>query len=281
MNTNDHITVVYLSALAYDINDLISFLNSYEKFEAGMDHELLIVLNGTTLVSEETIKKFKQEINNRNIKNCRIITSPSGQDIHIYSQLAETLSSGYLLFLNSFSVLKANNWLRFFTDNYTADTGVIGATGSNASFIRAHRRRFKIAKGFAEKFRQLKYIIKLNTLYRNKFGKFPNPHIRTTGFFISRKLFLSLELRHPKIKREAWYFENGSNGMTRQLLKRGLKCKVVGRNGKAYNVEDWKDSNTFWNGEQENNLIADNHVKRYEEATEHMKNYYKIDAWGK
>jgi hypothetical protein len=38
----------------------------------------------------------------------------------------------------------------------------------------------------------------------------------------------------------------------------GFQVLVAGNDGKCYKLEDWLRSRTFWLGEQENLLVADN-----------------------
>jgi hypothetical protein len=57
--------------------------------------------------------------------------------------------------------------------------------------------------------------------YRN-FPRFPNPHIRTTGFHVDRETFLSLEYGFQFSKKRALLLESGSQSILRQLLKKGV-----------------------------------------------------------
>ena len=55
---------------------------------------------------------------------------------------------------------------------------------------------------------------------------------------------------------------------------------VVDKNGRVYEVERWKESNTFWISDQANLLITDNQTRKYMEADGNEKNFYKFMAWG-
>src|SRR6185312_166977 len=90
-----------------------------------------------------------------------------------------------------------------------------------------------------------------------EYGRFPNPHIRTNAFMIERKQFLSLKFPAFVSKQDVYRFESGRRSLTRQILARGQKPVVVGRNGMMYEISEWRSSSTFWTGEQDNLIIAD------------------------
>ena len=66
---------------------------------------------------------------------------------------------------------------------------------------------------------------------------------------------------------DAYRFECGKDGLTRQILRQGLDVLIVGRDGNAYRVEDWCRSNILFQGEQENLLVADNQTNSIRPAT--------------
>ena len=68
--------------------------------------------------------------------------------------------------------------------------------------------------------------------------------------------------------------------MTRQIMYMGLKPLVVGRDGRAYEKEEWFESGTFRSHGQHNLLVADNHTRRYSEADEHDKRIIEQVTWG-
>jgi hypothetical protein len=68
-------------------------------------------------------------------------------------------------------------------------------------------------------FKTLKGVSRIK--YR-KFPRFPNPHIRTTGFHVDRETFLNLEYGFQFSKKRALLLESGSQSMLRQMLKKGV-----------------------------------------------------------
>ncbi len=96
-----------------------------------------------------------------------------------------------------------------------------------------------------------------------QFPRFPNPHIRTTGFLIKTKLLVSLNFSIPDSKEACAIFESGMDGLTNKLINLNYDVRVVGADGVSYNIKDWQQSNTFREQEEENVLISDNHVRNW------------------
>jgi hypothetical protein len=113
-----------------------------------------------------------------------------------------------------------------------------------------------------------------------RFPKFPNPHIRTNAFMLSRNLFLDLCPREMVAKSDTFEFESGMFGLTRRLLQRGLRAKIVGDDGIGYEIEDWPKSNTFRLGGQSNLLVADNQTRTFDIMTEHEREANVEMTWG-
>ncbi len=285
MNMADNkVGVVYLSWLPYGTSHLNAFIESYRLFNAGYAHDLIILFNGTSLVTTQIEEDFISVLKRHSIRFSSL-RFESGQDVWIYKQAARQLNYDYLLFLNTYSVLQANNWLKLYVDHYTEGVGLIGATASWSSYKTAISREvfrnLKQPVGFKVKFQKLKYLIKLHLLYGSKFSGFPNPHIRTTGFFIRTELFNALELGPVKDKHQAYFFENGINSMTRQIKLKGFQCYVMDKFGGMWEEYEWYKSATFWISDQENLLISDNQTRKYQEASDTVKHQLTYDAWGK
>ena len=60
----------------------------------------------------------------------------------------------------------------------------------------------------------------------------------------------------------------------------GRLVLVVGRDGKAYDMQDWHRSNTFWRRNQENLLVGDNQTSSYERMNDEERAMYSAIAWG-
>lgn len=89
---------------------------------------------------------------------------------------------------------------------------------------------FKILKGIS------------HVRYRN-FPKFPNPHIRTTGFQVDRETFFSLEYGFQFSKMRALSLESGSQSILKQLLNRGVNIFYLSFEStptKVLNLDDFE-----------------------------------------
>jgi hypothetical protein len=96
------------------------------------------------------------------------------------------------------------------------------------------------------------------------FAAFPNAHIRTNGFILSRQVIDRLHWPPTTTKLDAYIVESGRRGITSQVIRMGLEAVVVGRNGRGYFCPEWPGSGTFWQGNQDNLLIGDNQTRDYE-----------------
>jgi hypothetical protein len=111
------------------------------------------------------------------------------------------------------------------------------------------------------------------------FPAFPNPHVRSNGFMITRKHFIAMRPARIRWKFQAWLFESGRNSITRRIMRRGLRVAVVGCNGTAYDINEWPISRTFWQNDQENLLIHDNRTLAYFRANLAMRARLSWAAW--
>jgi hypothetical protein len=113
------------------------------------------------------------------------------------------------------------------------------------------------------------------------YDPFPNPHLRTNAFMMRRETMLGLRRWEMREKSDAHRFESGKDGMTKQLLRAGLKVLVVGRDGRAYEHEEWPRSGTFAQGEQTNLLVSDNLTRTYDVADALTRALMSRGSWGR
>jgi hypothetical protein len=114
-----------------------------------------------------------------------------------------------------------------------------------------------------------------------RFGTFPAPHLRTNGFMVERQLLRSLRMDRIARKMGAYSLESGRNSITRQIQRRGLRALVVARDGELYEPERWPESHTFWQGDQEGLLIADNQTRFYANGPLERRRLLSAFAWGR
>jgi hypothetical protein len=139
-------------------------------------------------------------------------------------------------------------------------------------YLAVNGGRFLIKDSLAERALRSKFF--------HSFDPFPTPHVRTNAFMIRRAQML--DLRRPPIveKLDAYMFESGKEGMTSQILRAGLEALVVGRDGRAYEPEEWHLSDTLWQGEQEHLLVSDNQTSDYANGSPQRRIFLSRVAWG-
>lgn len=184
-----------------------------------------------------------------------------GFDLASYILLARAQQASDFCFLNSTSTILADEWLsKLHAPLMSPATGIAGATGSHESTL--------TSAPWPLRFR-----------YRRHFDAFPNPHIRTNAFMISRSLMLDLDWA-ARSRTQALRLESGRDSITRQVLARGLQAVVVGRDGASYSPEQWPRSRTFRSGGQANLLIADNRTRQFSDADSDARRHLARHAWG-
>ena len=99
-----------------------------------------------------------------------------------------------------------------------------------------------------------------------KIAKFPNPHLRTNGFMISRNFFLEFQSMGNS-KMDCMMFESGPDGLSSRVRNKGMEIILVGANGIGYPVADWVKSGTFRLDDHRNLMASDNQVAAFEKLT--------------
>jgi hypothetical protein len=236
------------------------FVSSYRQHPTGVQHRLVVVLNGFHDRTDARLAQVKRAL--QGIEHEPLHTPRPLVDLGAYRWAAERVDARQVCFVNSYSRPVADGWLRLLAAPHVrAEVGLTGIGGSYESAYTAapvwlRRRR------------------------RRDFLPFPNPHLRTNGFMVSRELLLSLEWPTPDTKPAAWAIESGKRSMSRQVWERGLDVLVVGRDGGAYARDRWRDSATFRSFDQSNLLIADNRTAQYQDAQPRLRRRLEEMAWG-
>jgi len=309
------IAVVHLVWGPLGVAPVREFLASYRRHAAGVEHELIVLLNGVD--DEDLRSQLLAEL--ERIEH-RLLTLPKPvQDLTAYAQAARQLEHERLCFVNSHSVILAAEWLAKLSDGLDQPhAGLVAATGSWASLSswvrytlllpgpysgvlpdrRAAKQQF-IAIGAEregadrpsdgersspprgpsplDRLRELPSIPE--QLIR--FGAFPAQHLRTNAFMAERAVFTSLRMGRIARKMDAYSLESGRNSITRQVQRRGLRALVVDRDGGLYDPERWPESRTFWQGDQEGLLIADNQTCFYSNGPPERRRLLSAFAWGR
>lgn len=270
--------VVYLAWAPLGPEPVRSFLRSYRAHAAGIAHELVIVLNGAPADSAKANSQAGGALTQRQlttelaeIEHRLIVLDRPTLDLAAYGLAARELSHPRLCFLNSYSVILADGWLAIFAQALDdPNTGLAGASASWESQSRWIRGRT----------RHWPYQLLRLRAARRDYPRFPNPHIRSTAFMIDRANLLPMDLDRARDKRDTYLLESGRRSITRQILERGLRAVVVGRDGRVYGVKGWALSRTYRSGEQENLLVADRRTQDWAVASPRLRRRLSRDAWG-
>jgi hypothetical protein len=247
------VSVVHLVWAPLGLPALERFIASYRAQPAGLPHRLVVIFKG--FEKPEEAAGHAQLLNG--LEYDSMFYSQPTFDLPAYAAAAMKFDASHFCFVNSESVVLAPFWLRTLRDAFAdPGVGVVSATGSYErphSFIPARRRRWP---------------------------RFPNPHLRTNAFMLSRELMLSAHWPEIATKSRAWELESGNNGLTRHAWSRGLEARVVGRDGTAYRPHEWPSSATFRSGGQANLLVADNRTREWDEAGAAQRAKLSRLAWG-
>jgi hypothetical protein len=283
-------SVVYLAYTPYGLHHLEEFIHSYKRYDSGINHKLIILFNGHKNDSE--LFSFLDFLNASQV-NFEVKKTSERLDITSYFDVAKYMDTEFVLFFNTYSIIQDNQWLRKYAIQFNDNAiGVVGATGCygdfghyedyNKSISRVKKANFALA--------DLKKIL----YFCYNFYPKVKPHIRTNAFMIRREVFLSLKCNvmrpfflafiHARLKNSklgSLCFEHGNNSMTAQILAKGLKPILVGRDGRAYEIENWENANTFWINEQDNLLVSDNQTRKFTDAEINARRQMTFNAWGR
>lgn len=243
----ESVTVVHLVRNGNPEHFFQRFMSSYLHHPAGMAHLLMFVLKG---YDDHEVEELSQKIS-RLVPSASVIPiDDRGFDITAYRVAAGVAQTEFIAFLNSHAVIEADRWLEKLMRPFLEipSTGITGATGNWESL--------------------------------DDTTPFPNVHIRTNGFAIRRSDFLSLGAMPLDSKLACNRFEAGIDGLTRQLLDRGMEPYVVDKHGTILAKDDWPHSHTFRSGDQELLLISDNRTRQYQRGSERHRMKIAKRSWG-
>jgi hypothetical protein len=269
------VAVVYLARERSGLESLRRFLRSYERHPGGQEHDLAVVFKGFSREAE--LVEWRAALSRFSHREIHI--SDFGFDVRAYSRAARRLPHRYLCFLNSFSEPLVRDWLRIL-HRWAVEpgVGVVGCTGSWESMLSNAERQLASAASLPLLAR---LSLRLRTLLnRRAHAPFPNPHLRSNAFLISRELMDRIWPRFVVTKRGAYLWENGRNGFTRRIQELNLRVLVAGKNGQAYSPDEWPRSGTFRQHNQGNLLVADNQTRGYDEADAGERRRLSMHAWG-
>jgi len=291
--------VVHLVRHANGLQPVDAFLSSYERHDAGCDHDLVLLCKG--FPDREALAPVRRRA--RDHAAHEIVVPDDGLDLTAYFAAARELPHDRLCFVNSYSEILAPGWLRMLWAGLDEErAGAAAATGSWASrrsfalsLVRlpngyrgtlGDRRRMNPALrsastapkvGLARRLVLAAFVLPGEI---SAYPGFPAPHLRTNAFAIGRELMLSLRVGTIDTKDATYRLEAGRRSVTAQLRERGLTSLVVDRDGVARAPADWPDAEVFWQGEQSRLLVADNQTRQYEAGAPAVREALARYAWG-
>lgn len=270
------IGLVHLVRKVNGLPPFCAFLSSYRRYHAGEPHELIFLFKG---FNSRTLAPYINEIGDLPYKSVYVpdigydsqpkSTGASalfggaswnwGFDLRPYFTAVKKFDYEFFAFFNSNSRFLAENFLSLMYQNCIKQgVGAVGATGSWESMYTSVLNNLHFGPYSKRVFRSWRAL-----LLKNNFHPFPNYHLRTNAFMVSRELLLKVKVPVIVTKMDAWRFESGVAGLSGQLLSMGKKLLVVGRDGRAYEKEQWDASRTYRSEEQQNLLVADNQTNHY------------------
>jgi hypothetical protein len=269
------VAVVYLARERSGLESLQRFLRSYERFPGGLEHDLVVVFKGFS--RDAGLAEWRTALSRFPQRELRM--SDFGFDIRAYSLATLRLPHRYLCFLNSFSEPLTADWLRILHRWLVEPgVGVVGCTASWESMFSNVEGQLASAATLPP-FRRFLLRIKI-PVNRRAYPPFPNPHLRSNAFLISRELMNRAWPSFVLGKGKAYYWESGRKGFTRRVQALGLRVLVAGKDGRAYGPDEWFLSGTFRQDNQGNLLVADNQTRGYDEADAATRRQLSVMAWG-
>lgn len=274
------------------------FLASYEAHPAGCEHDLVLLFKGFPAPADAA-PYLERAADSAPLA---LHVDDEGLDLSAYLIAAARLDHRLIGFVNSFSEILAGDWLERLAAPVAAGAGAAGATGSWGGGLSYKLYQAGVPGGYADVFDDRRAVrIAMheiggapqrgdvlhavgNFVYLLRdlrlLSLFPAVHLRTNAFVIERERFLSLRVRRLGDKRGVYRLESGRGNMTAQLTALGRPPVMVDRHGVARRGPEWPEADVFWQGRQEDLLVADNQTRQYADGPAHHRVVLSRFAWG-
>ena len=247
---------------------LDNFIKNYKKFKSGYNHKLIICFKN---LDYDQIQNYKYKL--KDIK-CSFFIDPETSNDFEWGSLKRVCEKygNYIFFLNDHSYPVVHNWLNIVVQKIKKKS-IVGCSSSFSSHFSNSFKRHSVDN-------YLQAIIKI-IIFFFFFPKFPNPHLRTTGFLIYSNDFLHFfKNRNVKSKFGSLVVESGYKSMTNFFLKKKFNIKVVNNRGKMFDLEKSKFSETFAYKNQNGVIISDNQIREYLSFNKKMRQKKNHQVWG-
>lgn len=264
---NKKILVCYLFTKFDKIKQLTDFINNYKKYSSGLNHELLICFK---LIEKEKVFYLCEYLKDIKYVEFIDISKDNDFDFGSYKRVSEHYLNYDILFLNSHSYPNCNDWLIKLA-KHKNDNNIIGTSGSFESMTDSIKLK-KFYKFFSYFFKKLRF--------KRNFPSYPNPHLRTSSFFINGKSFNEF-IKYKKInnKYDSWKIESGINNLTSFFKQKKFDIYVVNSDGNKFNEKDWHLSQTYNYLDQSKSIISDKHTRKYAELSKSDKLKVQYQTW--
>ena len=284
------IAVVYLArGVDGGLLSASAFFASYKSRTAGLPNRLYVIAKAwPDRVAYQELKLLAAAAGGE------VVDLPDdGFDLVAYYRLAKKLSEDRVCFLNSFSIIETDGWLKRLADVLALPgVGLVGCFGSYGT-LRPRLKNIVFNTWETAKSKPIKATIGdllaytrdywLGRQASEQFPAFPNPHVRTNAFMLPRGAYLSFWQGKavPQTKLAVCAFESGATGLTRFIESRGERVVVAGADGSVYAKDKWLESRTFRVPSQGNNMVSDNASRRYLADSREYRRKKEFSAWGK
>jgi hypothetical protein len=244
--------VLYLDRWGNPPNAAHAFLSSLSRFDAGAEYDFIYMLKGYPAEKQRShpLNDFRRDVNPKThvlpISDDRFATAS-------ILQAAKAVPHEKIIFFISWCRILAPQWLKFYLNAFDAAESC-GIAGATSGYERSN--------------------------YKDETLPFPNIGIRTTSFLMDRKMFIEMADGKLASREQELAFESGPDGLTKQIMRRGLKPVVVDNKGKIWHTEQWPRSHTFRAGYQEGLLVADNRTYDYDAAKPKRRRFLADITWG-
>jgi hypothetical protein len=267
MHTNK--IVCYLYTVFDKRKTLTDFVKNYKKYKSGLNHKLVICFK---LFNFNEVLKLRKYLKNIDYIEFVDPGQTNDWDFGSYKRVSKFFFNKDILFLSSHSYPTCNNWLKKLFLFKKKNT-VIAPTASYESLVDSIKLKNKFHK-------ILRYLIRKYNFLKN-FDKFPNPHFRTSSFLINSKIFLNF-IKNKKLinKEDTLKIESGKYSLTKYLKKKRIQIFVVNSDGKKFEENEWKFSETYNFLKHDKSIISDKHTRKYLKLNYNEKNSARIGVWG-
>lgn len=301
------IAVVHLVWGPLGPRPLREFMDSYRRHPAGAEHDLVILLNGVAPAdgadpARDALLGELHGVPHRLIELERPLL-----DLAAYAQAAARLQHEHLCLLNSHSRLLCEGWLASLQAAlHLPGVALAGATGSWTSMRSYALRQLGLPSAYRRVWPDRGRVFReFHELHAERTGappprgalarvhtalaladmtigfpSFPAPHIRTNAFLVPRRLLLGAFGGRLRRKVDAHRLESGRRSLTALARLAGGRPLVVDRAGRAFEVAEWPDSETFWQADQAGLIVADNQTDTYRRADAARRLLLAQYAWG-